>query len=469
MIDRLTAFAAELREAGVPVSLVEMMDAADALVVADLGSQEALRAALAATMVKQAKHRPAFDTAFDVFFGLTTAAEGAEPADELGEAGLRSAIAAALLGDDLDEMRRLIRRAVDRYAGIEGDRPVGGRYHQYRVLRRLEPEQLHAALLAALAEDGAPDRIDEAEADRMVDLVRDEVRSEVLRRLVAERGPESVARSVRRPLVDQIDLQYATREEIAAVERAVAPLARRLATRLSQRRRHAKRGRLDVRRTIRRSLSHGGAFLDPAFRPPRMAKPEIVLLCDLSGSMATFARFTLQLTHAIRSELSNVRSFAFIDGVDEVTGLFRPGADFEEAVAAMATQADYVRGDGHSDYGSALTEFEERYGASITPRTTLIVTGDARTNFRDPRTDAFARVTERARAVFWLNPERRRYWNTGDSVMATYAGFCDAVEEVRSLEQLERFVERVALPAPSMRRASRELLQPSHTGGRWSW
>jgi uncharacterized protein len=463
VIDRLTAFAAELRRAGVPVSLVEMMDAADALSVTDLGSRAAVRAALAATMVKQARHRAAFDTAFDVFFGLTPAPDADAGLEDLSDAALRTRLADALLADDVEELRRLVAEAVGRYAGIDPDRPVGGRYHQYRVLRRLDTEQLHAALLAALSAG------ESADADRLIDLVRDEVRSEVLRRLVAERGVEDVARSVRRAPVEQIDLQYASREEIREVERAVAPLARRLATRLSQQRRHGRHGRLDVRRTIRRSLAHGGALLDPAFRPPRLAKPEIVLLCDVSGSMATFARFTLQLTHAIRSELSNVRSFAFIDGVDEVTGLFRPGADFEEAVAAMATHADYVRGDGHSDYGRALAEFDDRYAASITPRTTLIVTGDARTNFRDPGADAFARIADRARAVFWLNPERRRYWNTGDSVMTSYAGRCDAVEEVRSLEQLEHFVEGVALPARSLRRSWGEMPQKAQTGSRWSW
>ena len=473
MIDRLTAFAAELREAGVTVSLVEMMDAADALEYADLSSQEGLRAALAATMVKKARHRAAFDAAFDVFFGLTapSAAEG-DPA-YLADDELRARLADVLLGDDLDELRRLIREAVERFSGVDANRPVGGRYHQYRVLRRIDAERLREVLLAALtpAEDAVDEQLQEAAADRMIGTVRGEVRSEVLRRLVAERGAEDVARFVRTPLVEQIDLQHGTRQEIEAVEQAVAPLARRLATRLSQRRRHGNRGRLDVRRTIRRSLSHGGVMLEPSFRPPRKGKPEIVLLCDVSGSMATFARFTLQLTHAIRSELSNVRSFAFIDGVDEVSALFRPGADFETAVASMATEADLVRGDGHSDYGRTFAEFVDRYASAITPRTTLIVTGDARTNFRDPGADSFRQMVGRARAVFWLNPERRRYWNTGDSVMDAYADLCDEVEEVRSLAQLERFVERVVLPSSSIRSMARssDLHQPAGVGGRWSW
>jgi uncharacterized protein len=470
VIDRLTAFAAELRDVGIPVSLVEMIDAARALEHADLGTPEALRAALSATMVKQARHQQAFNAAFDVFFGLAGPGPTEAGAGELDDEALRSRLADALLSDDLDELRRLVRDAVERFAGVDPTRPVGGRYHQYRVLRRLDAERLRAMLLAALqpANDALDQRLQAASADRMVESVRDEVRDEVLRRLIAERGAEDVARSVRTPLVENVDLQHATREEIRAVEQAVAPLARRLATRLSQRRRHGRRGRLDVRRTIRRSLSHGGALIDPRFRPPRLAKPEIVLLCDVSGSMATFARFTMQLTHAVRSELSNVRSFAFIDGVDEVTGLFRPGSDFETAVARMATEADLVRGDGHSDYGRAFAEFVDRYGSAVTPRTTLIVTGDARTNFRAPGAEAFARLTERARAVLWLNPERRRYWDTGDSVMATYAGFCDEVDEVRSLAQLERFVERVALPSVARRRMGRaaELHQPVPNGNR---
>jgi uncharacterized protein with von Willebrand factor type A (vWA) domain len=469
VIARLTAFAGELRDIGIPVSLVEMIDAAEALEHSDLGSLDALRAALGATMVKRSRHRPAFDAAFEVFFGIsgTAAGESAELDDET----LRARIADALVNGDIDELRRLLRGAVDRYAGVDPARPLGGRYHQYRVLRRLDADQLRRTLLAALmpGQDELDERLRAAAADRMIETVRDEVRSEVLRRLIAERGAPDVARSMRSPLVEDIDLQHGTHEEIKAVERAVAPLARRLATRLAQRRRHGRRGRLDVRRTIRRSLAHGGAMLEPRFRPPRVGKPEIVLLCDVSGSMATFARFTLQLTHAIGGELANVRSFAFIDGIDEVTELFGPGADFEASLTAMASEADLVRGDGHSDYGQVFDEFATRFGSVITPRTTLIITGDARSNFRDSGADTFSAIADPARAVLWLNPERQRYWNTGDSVMAAYADMCDEVEEVRTLAQLERFVERVALPTGAGRRVGRStsLGQPIGSGGRW--
>jgi hypothetical protein len=169
------------------------------------------------------------------------------------------------------------------------------------------------------------------------------------------------------------------------------------------------------------------------------------MLCDVSGSMATFARFTMQLTYAIGHQFSNVRSFAFVDGIDEVTRFFAPGVDFDEAMRDVAADAEVIRQDGHSDYGAALHHFSEHFGDAVTARSTVIVTGDARNNYRDPGVDVLAALAERARAVHWLNPESPRYWDTGDSIMSTFSPLCDGVHEVRSLRQLERFVERIAL------------------------
>ena len=201
-----------------------------------------------------------------------------------------------------------------------------------------------------------------------------------------------------------------------------------------------------MRRTIRRSLEYGGALVDPRFKPPRRSKPELVLLCDVSGSMATFARFTMQLTYAIQSEFSKVRAFAFIDGLDEVTQYFGTGADFHEAMTRMSGEADLVRRDGHSDYGRSLAEFWERHAEAVTARSTVIITGDARNNYRDSGAHVLDAVGEQARALFWLNPEAERYWDTGDSIMSTYAGSCDSVDQVRTLRELEVFVERIAMP-----------------------
>jgi hypothetical protein len=475
VIDTLTALVDEIRAVGVPVSMVEVLDAAAALEHADLSTVDGLRAALGATLVKSPRHRDAFDAAFDVFFGGGSPAgpEAAAPdADGRsksgggaagqggGEAGeLAEALAAALAAGDREMVRRLVGRAVDRLSGMEPGRPVGGRYYQYRVLNRLDLERLAERIAAATrgdATDSLDRRLEDGRVQRLLDLLREEIRREILRRLIDDRGAEAVAATVRRPLVEDLDLMHATRAEIEQLERAVAPLARKLGTRLAQRRKRGSKGRLDVRRTIRRSLAYGGALVDPRFRPPRRSKPELVLLCDVSGSMATFARFTMQLTYAIASELSKVRTFAFIDGIDEVTDFFGTDVAFEEGLARMGVEADLVRRDGHSDYGRSFREFRERFGDAVTARTTIVVTGDARNNYRESGVDELEAIAAQARALFWLNPESQRYWDTGDSIMGVYGARADRIHEVRTLRQLETFVEEAALPvsrriAPSLR------------------
>ncbi len=472
MLAALTDFSQELRQVGIPVSMVEVMDAADALRHVDLADREALRAALSATMVKNLRHVRPFDTAFDIFFGLAPAAPdvgpgdvdaratggdasgGAGGADELRE--LVDAIVGALRSGDVEALRSLVRRAVDRLSGFQPGRPVGGRYYLYRVMHRLDAEAIRRRLMAgsmAAADDALAERLVAENADEQVDTLRGAVQDEILRRLVDDRGVAAVARTLRAPLVEDIDLMHATREELEEIAARIGPLARKLASRLSARRRHGRRGRLDVRRTIRRSLAHGGALLEPQWKPRRISKPELVLLCDVSGSMATFARFTMQLTYAIGHQFSNVRSFAFIDGMDEVTRFFGPGADFHDAMAAMSAEAKLVKRDGHSDYGSALDIFAAEFSDAVTSRSTVIVTGDARNNYRRSGVDVLRSIADEARALHWLNPEAARYWDTGDSIMATYRPLCDEVHEVRTLRQLERFVERVALQPHGVRRA----------------
>ena len=229
------------------------------------------------------------------------------------------------------------------------------------------------------------------------------------------------------------------------MEAAIEPLTRKLAARLARRRRK-RAGRLDFRRTMRKSLATGGVPAEPQFRHPRPHRPEVWLLCDISGSMATFSRFTLQFTHAMATHFSKLRSFAFVDTIDEVTDFFGPGVDFGSALQRVTTEAEVVWLDGHSDYGNSLETFYSRYGSQLTPRTTVIITGDARNNYRPPRDAVLAEVAKASRALIWLNPEPTAYWDTGDSTMASFARHCTSVHEVRTLRQLEEFVETLTLP-----------------------
>ena len=226
------------------------------------------------------------------------------------------------------------------------------------------------------------------------------------------------------------------------MRRTVHPLARRLASRLAARRRLGREGRLDVRRTVRASLGTGGVPLETHHRPRRVHKPELVVFCDVSGSVAGFAHFTLMLTAALREQFSRVRAFAFIDTCDEVTRLFGPGADLADSVRRLAREADLVAYDGHSDYGNALRVFVDRFPDAVGPKTSLLVLGDARTNYRDPGIALLKRLVDRSRHAYWLNPEPRREWNSGDSMARRYGDVIEMVE-CRNVAQLTDFVGRL--------------------------
>jgi len=447
VLDRLAGLVAELRAAGLPVSVAENLDALGALRHVDLGDRGAFRSALAATLVKSAGHLATFDTVFEVFFGLAGGGDG----DDDGDADLAALVEQALAGGDDEALARLAARAVRRFAGMAAGRPLAGAYYLHRTLRALDLEGVLARLLAA-GQDTA-DRAGPATAlevrlaaddlrQRAV-AFRFEVEAEIRRRLVDERGAAALARAVRRPLPEDVDFLHAAGEELVAVHRALQPLARKLAARLARRRRRRRGGPLDIRRTIRHSLSSGGVPVELHHRRPHPAKPEIVVVADVSGSVASFARFTLQLVHALAGQFARVRSFVFIDGIDEVTRFFDGAADIGEALRRVNTEADVVWADGHSDYGRALSAFWARWGSEVGPRATVLILGDARNNYHPPEAWVLDALARRARRVYWLDPEPKSYWDTGDSIVSQYAAHCHGAFECRNLRQLQKVVERV--------------------------
>ena len=277
------------------------------------------------------------------------------------------------------------------------------------MLRALSPETLIASLLEALLA-GEP-RGGLARAGRPADLqeriaaLRAYVEAEVRRRVAEERTGPGRPRSALPPLADQVDFLRAQRDELAAMRRTVQPLARRLASRLAARRRLGREGRLDIRRTVRASLGTGGVPVTTHHRPRRVHKPELVVLCDVSGSVAGFAHFTLMLTAALREQFSRVRAFAFVDTCDEVTRLFGPGADLADSVRRLSREADLVRYDGHSDYGHALRVFVEQVAGRR--RAEDLVPAARRRPYQLPRSRPAAAQGpgRRSRHAYWLNPE----------------------------------------------------------------
>lgn len=478
LLDLLNGFIGELRQAGLPVSLTENLDAMEAVRHIPLDDREAFKYALAATLVKNHAHWRAFETVFEVYFSLRGAefsidedavpfelddvdGEGEAPqgegkgqgqggaGDQLTPEELAEMLYQALLRGDDAMMRAMARQAVKRFAGMEPGRPVGGTYYLYRTLRNLDLEGVMERLMQQARED-APDqltpleeRLEHDEYEHRIEQLKKEIEAEIRRRLVADRGVDAMAKTLRKPLPEDIDFMHASREEMISLRKALQPLTRRLAVRLARKRRHGRKGPLDFRNTVRHSLSYGGVPAEPKFKYPRPAKPEIFVVADISGSVAAFARFTLHLVHAIASQFSRVRSFVFIDGIDEVTRFFEGEEDIVQAIHRVNTEADVVWVDGHSDYGHAFEVFWQKWGKDIGPKTTVIILGDARNNYHASNSWVIKEMRHKARHVYWLNPEPRAYWDTGDSIVGEYGVHCDGTFECRNLRQLERFVDHL--------------------------
>ena len=456
MLAPLDDMITELRQIGVPISLAERIDAVRCLRHLPLADRDTVQAALRATLVKSHDHELAFDTVFGLFFGTEAEEQaGGWPVRPAAGDGSRGGALASLDDDALAELlltalrennelmlRAIVAELVGRHGGIEPGRPVAGTYYVFRTLRAVDPDQLLARLSAdADGEQPLLRRLRLESYQAQLDRLREAVEAEVRRRLVADRGAAAVARTLRRPLPEDMDFLTSSGEQVTAMRAVLDPLARRLAGGLAEKRRHRRTGALDFRRTMRESMSTGGVPVRLIFRKPHPAKPELIVLADISGSVATFAAFTLQLMYALRAQFSRVRSFVFADGIDEVTGVLQQAPDVVAAARQINEAGSGVWLDGRSDYGHALSSFQDRWGAQVRGRTTVIILGDARNNYHDPCEGALKAVAERAGHVFWLNPEPRTAWNTGDSVVAKYGQFCDAVQECRNIRQLKSFVE----------------------------
>ena len=478
MLELLSGFVVELRNAGLPVSLTENLDALEAVSHIPIDDREAFKYALGATLVKNNAHWRSFETVFEVYFSLRgpeyQLVDDAEQADQLwremqdqmrqgegrGAAGgsldsltaeeIAHLLMQALLNGDDAMMRAMARQAVQRFAGMEPGRPVGGTYYLYRTLRNLDLDGMLEQLMEETREQTEQDltsleeRLEREEFENRIEQFKAEIEAEIRRRLVADRGAEAMAKTLRKPLPEDVEFMHASRDEMQLLRKALYPLTRKLAARLARKRKHGRKGPLDFRNTVRHSLSYGGVPADPKFKYPRPAKPELMVVADISGSVAAFARFTLMLVYAIQNQFAKVRSFVFIDGIDEVTDYFKATDDIAEAIHRVNTEADVVWVDGHSDYGHALEVFWQRWGKDVGPKTTVLLLGDARNNYHASQSWVVKQITSKARHVYWLNPEPRSYWNTGDSIVGEYGTHTDGVYECRNLRQLESFVEKLA-------------------------
>lgn len=454
------ALAHHLRSIGVPVSTGEIRDTYAAL---DLLDDDHAMAALEMVLVKDEKSRRALgtvaplfadDIADDIEGDIEGAAErGGEGEDALAvhlrrldDAPLHDFVLGALGRQDVHGIRAAARELVDRHVTIQPGAPVAGNVHVMRAYRAVRPDQLRDELedtftlrdhdpLAALRR-----RLWNDTVERQLEALRHEIETEVRRRLVHDRGATSVAEAIRAGLPDDVDFLTASTKDIRTLSSVLETLPSRLEHQLRRADARPPSGRLDIRRTMRSSIATGGVAARPVFHPRRPPKPELVVLADISGSVASFARFTLSLAHGLHDRFHSVRSFVFVDGVDEVTAVLAGTRDLRTAAEHIDDKSLGVHLDGHSDYGRTFEQFWTTYGHQLDQRTIVIVLGDARSNYRDPQEDCLKAIGRRAGRLFWLSPERKATWHDGDCLIETYRRHCSGVFEVRNVRQLEDFV-----------------------------
>jgi uncharacterized protein with von Willebrand factor type A (vWA) domain len=469
----LVAFADALRDKGLRVGTSEVVDAGQVATVLGLQDRGLLREGLASALVRRGGQREVFDTTFDLFFpsGVGASAAVDEHEGPLDREDLRDLLVMALADGDLRTLEQVAELAVEALGAVGAQGTGSEGWSAFQTLDRLAPQTLVAPALGLRGDeqgegggsgpgaqgqgrggsggsdqgsggDGAApftDRLERDEIRRLVEAFRQMVTSEARRRTAETRGRDIILKHAVRSTPEHVDFLSANRQQLEELRVAVGPLARRLATRLSARRRAARRGRIDVRRTMRRALTTGGVPIVPVHARPRPGRPELLLLCDVSGSVAGFSAFTMLLVRALSDQFSRVRVFAFVNTTAEVTHIVKDGGDLADRIASEARVTSWHTS---SDYGEAFADFAEHHLEAVGPRTSVLVLGDARNNNQPLGLPALAAISERARRTFWLNPEHPSRWGLGDSVAPEYARVVP-MHACSTIAQLETFVGRL--------------------------
>lgn len=454
--ERLVGFVDALRTHGLRVGTSETVEAARALESVGMTDRSVVRGALAATLTRRAEDRGVFDGLFELWFPPTPGAVTAPAAKD--RADLLEQLAAALAANDSRRLGEVASAAVD----LLGDVSNGGEpsWSSARTLDQLTParaisraEEL-AGGRAGSGSDGsgssgsgssgsASSAVQQAGRDRLrrgVAQFRAQVEAEALRRNSETRGRERVGRLAIRPTLDERDLLGASAKDLEELRRALVPLTRRLAARLAAKQR--KRGRsVDIRRTLRRSLSTGGVPIDPVTSRRTRHKVDLVILADLSGSVGGFSTFTMLLVQALQRQFRKVRIFGFVSSPADLTELVRTAPPGANLTAWARKEPQLTARGGATSYGSTFRDFADRHLDLVTHRTVVLILGDARSNYGAPQVDSLRQIVRRSRRTIWLNPEQASSWGTGDSLTRVYDEVVE-MHECRNLAQLRRFVLR---------------------------
>lgn len=457
MREVLHRFFRAARGAGVRISPAESIDAMRAAAEVGPADREILRDVLLLTMAKSGEEKAALAACFDAFFthpdfeappaandddgdtgdgrdddgdGVADSPATNAPGEPLAQTTVElGALAQMLLAQDRAAITAALSNAANA-SGLSNIRVFTQRgLFASRVLEQIGITRLRDDIDALNASNPA-------DAERLtagLGSLRETVSEMVAQALLLYGREETEA--LRNEILRSAPMARLEQRQIAQMRVLIRQIARRLRERFSKPRKRQRRGHLDVRRTIRRNAAWGGVPFLTAWKRRHRDKPKIVAICDVSGSVAQVSDFFLLLIHSLHEVVSDVRSFAFSGNLIEVSAMLENNKP-EEAMKQIMSSVGY----GSSDYGRSFADFEKDFMSAVTPQTTVIVLGDARSNNLDPRADILKRIGERSKRLVWLNPEGRVSWGFGDSEMPRYATFCNVVRQCATAQQLERAV-----------------------------
>ncbi|MAP95366.1 MAG: hypothetical protein CMK07_10485 [Ponticaulis sp.] len=439
----LTNFVRALRSADVRVSTGETLDAVQVVKLIGYSDKSVLKTSLRAVLAKSNREKQAYDRLFDLYFsqGQSKAADSETSTKDDNESGSEDGydgfLDLATSGDDAAIDAALARAGQE--VGLEDIRfstQVG--YYSQKMLKAMGVEEMETTLLERL-QDHSPEG--DADAEVMIDARKNmTTRALEYARTQFDIYGEGATQQFREDFLSKKRINEMDVSDLNRMKPLVEKLARRLATKHSRRRRRKNRGQIDLRRTLRANAGRDGVPFDVHWRQKKKDRPKIILICDVSNSVARYVRFLLLFLYCMQDVVKDLHTFAFSARLKDVGEILDTSLDgFEQAMEKVMHEAGW----GSTDYGQALSDLFVDHWSLIDRKTTLIILGDARSNHGDPRLDLFEEATARAKRTVWLNPESRALWGSGDSEMLRYFPHCSVVSGLSTLKDLERAVDDV--------------------------
>ena len=460
MLNLVLKFAASARAAGMRIATSEVLDCLEQVKLIDVLDEPQFAAVLRANFAKSLREQQRFDHLYRLYFHELREDEDMAFADSIAEH--TPALFQALqdtpnIGEDLPALLDFIAGDPLAYLDLLRNIQSEGESQQHGMGANLGSMVRRMPIMLAIERSRKAidmfllDHRDDIPWESRRDLKKHfNQRLDIARRLLTaaqlpeDSGPNKIKSYEKRlSRLGEQSFNSLTPKEVEEMRAVIQQLVRRLKDALGRRYAVRSRGILDIKKTLRHASRYQGIPLQLVFRKRPPSKGRIVVLCDVSGSVWSSARFMLNMLYSLQECFTRVRSFVFIAGIDDVTHFF-DSFDVNQAIDKVLREADLAYG-ASTDYGMTFREFKKQYMDALNKKTTLIIIGDGRTNYANPEVGILEEMREQSRRLIWLNPETEYFWYSGDSEMRTYAPCCHEVRPCRNLNQLTTFIHDLVL------------------------